>query len=293
VPSKSRVAASLVILATGCTSAAEYGSATQAGSVSPTESAPPSVRTSTTAPATTRAAPTALRVSAGTTRCSRVWLPKRGVGEADYGIDRARGLLDIHFGAMRGGRYRNIAYTVAYLADPSCRTTKAVADLIDHVGPPGWEAQALPRARFCRFEQVLVSVGRGREPAMQQWVAGLQITNVSHTACRVMGYPSGGLLDMRGRVAVPLHEGGGVQLRQFKPNTLRLPPGWSAFFGIDKSVCQTHTASSTFLRVRMPRQTAATTVRIPRTSYCLRKGDKGHRVHVSPLRRSLNAVFRL
>jgi len=72
------------------------------------------------------------------TRCSDVWLPDEGVGEADFGVDAARGLLDIHFSATRSGKYRNFGYTVAYLKDPSCRSTRNLAELIDRVNPPGW-----------------------------------------------------------------------------------------------------------------------------------------------------------
>ena len=72
---------------------------------------------------------------ADATRCSDVRLPERGIGEADYGIDRANGLLDIHFGDRRRGKYRNIEYTVRYRDDPTCRRTPEMAQLIEMVIP--------------------------------------------------------------------------------------------------------------------------------------------------------------
>lgn len=56
------------------------------------------------------------------------------------------GLLGIHFSDTRRGEYRNISYTVRYLADPRCRNTPAVADLIGRVDPPGW----FPAANQCQ-----------------------------------------------------------------------------------------------------------------------------------------------
>jgi hypothetical protein len=123
-----------------------------------TKSASPSVRISSPSPAATPEAPTTAHAPAEGTRCSSVWLPKRGVGEADFGIDAAQGLLDIHFSATRGGTYRNFGYTVAYLADPSCRSTQAIAELIDRVNPPGWEIQT-SRPRACDGHTLLVSLG--------------------------------------------------------------------------------------------------------------------------------------
>lgn len=72
------------------------------------------------------------------TRCDEVRLPDGGVGEADFDVNAAKGLLGIHFSGTRMGKYRNISYTVGYLEDPSCRHAPELAELIGRVGPPGW-----------------------------------------------------------------------------------------------------------------------------------------------------------
>jgi hypothetical protein len=82
----------------------------------------------------------------GVTPCDDIRLPDRGVGEADFAVNAAEGLLGIHFSDTRGGEYRNISYTVRYLEDPSCRNTSEVALLIDRVDPPGW----FPAASQCQ-----------------------------------------------------------------------------------------------------------------------------------------------
>lgn len=75
------------------------------------------------------------------TRCADVRLPKGGLGEADFNVDAALGLLDINFSDTRDGEYRNISYTVRYVGDPSCPTTPAMSDVISRVDPPGWTGQ--------------------------------------------------------------------------------------------------------------------------------------------------------
>lgn len=71
------------------------------------------------------------------TRCSDVRLPKEGIGEADFNVDKAAGLLDINFSDWRSGKYRNISYTVRYLDDPTCRKTPEVAALLDKLNLTG------------------------------------------------------------------------------------------------------------------------------------------------------------
>jgi hypothetical protein len=67
------------------------------------------------------------------TRCADVRLPEEGIGEADFNLDKTRGFLDINFSDTRGGRYRNISYTVRYRSDPTCATVPSMAELIDRV----------------------------------------------------------------------------------------------------------------------------------------------------------------
>jgi hypothetical protein len=72
------------------------------------------------------------------TRCDHLRLPDGGVDEGDFDVDPAKKLLGIHFNDTRNGKYRNVAYTVRYFDDPSCRRTPAIAQLIGRVDPPGW-----------------------------------------------------------------------------------------------------------------------------------------------------------
>lgn len=70
-----------------------------------------------------------------TTQCSMVRLPDGGLGEADFYVDKARGLLDINFSDMRQGQYRNVSYTVRYRDDRSCATDPQIAEVIERVFP--------------------------------------------------------------------------------------------------------------------------------------------------------------
>lgn len=118
----------VLAFALGCSS--DRDSPTTMPSQTPADASP----TEATLTQTPAAATTATKV----TRCADVRLPDGGVGEADFGVRAAEGLLDIHFSDMRRGKYRNIAYTVRYLDDPSCRSRPELAELIGRVGPPGW-----------------------------------------------------------------------------------------------------------------------------------------------------------
>lgn len=72
------------------------------------------------------------------TRCARVRLPRQGLGEADFSVDRAAQTLQMNFSDYRRGEYRNVSYTVRYLQDPTCSSDHEVAHVISRVGPPGW-----------------------------------------------------------------------------------------------------------------------------------------------------------
>ena len=74
----------------------------------------------------------------GITRCADVRLPEEGLGEADYFLDEAAGTLQINFSDLRRGRYRNVSYTVSYLADGTCLSTPGVTDAIDRAAPKDW-----------------------------------------------------------------------------------------------------------------------------------------------------------
>jgi hypothetical protein len=85
------------------------------------------------------------------TRCSDVRLPAKGLGEADFNVDRRRQLLTINFSDVRAGRYRNVSYTVRYEADPSCRTNPQMADVVaralpNHSSPPDEANQGTARS---------------------------------------------------------------------------------------------------------------------------------------------------
>lgn len=125
--------ASIVLAgAAGC--AAEPDRPPSAPATTPTGRGTPEA--SATSPSATPSAPSAPPVAI--TRCSDVRLPAEGVGEVDFAVDAAEGLLGIHFSDTRDGEYRNVSYTVRYLADPSCGRTPSMVELIGRVDPPGW-----------------------------------------------------------------------------------------------------------------------------------------------------------
>ena len=72
------------------------------------------------------------------TRCTDVRLPDGGLEEADFGLDETTGTLQINFSDVRRVRYRNVSYTVRYLADPTCVNTPDVAEVIARVAPKDW-----------------------------------------------------------------------------------------------------------------------------------------------------------
>jgi len=128
------VAALLVFCSfTGCAPSEDGTNPTGRTSVSPTEPAPAMSSTSLTpeAPGAT---------DQRLTRCDRVEQPRGGFGEGDFSVEATEATLGLRFSDWRNGRYRNVAYAIAYLDDPTCRTTPEIRRLLDRVDPPGWTA---------------------------------------------------------------------------------------------------------------------------------------------------------
>lgn len=124
-----------LVLSTGCGGQPDHRAVPSTARASHEEGAAP--RTSQSAP------PTAAKV----TRCADVRLPSDGVGEADFTVNAAAGVLDIHFSDTRHGEYQNVSYRVRYLKDPSCLGTPKMAELIGRINPPGW----FPTANQCQI----------------------------------------------------------------------------------------------------------------------------------------------
>lgn len=122
------------------------------------------------------------------TRCADVRLPDEGLAEADFGLDETTGTLQINFSDFRRGKYRNVSYSVRYLADPTCVSTPDVAEVIARVAPDtSASALTAPRPEPCAaivFEgrrYVLTDRPDGAGPGV-----GRPLGTAEATGCRPM-----------------------------------------------------------------------------------------------------------
>jgi len=120
------------------------------------------------------------------------------------------------------------------------------------------------------------------------------LTNRSHRACVLVGYPTIILSDGDRPLAFVLSNGGGQYVTKRKPQRFTLRPGRSGYFLVAKYRCDgaiLHTATS--VRVLLPATTGALTLDLNRPGaggldYCKRypgdgRVDPGNRVVVSPI----------
>lgn len=76
------------------------------------------------------------------TRCSQVRLPNLHFYESYFHADASSGLLDMRFHRTGSGLTRNVAYTVNYQTDRSCRDRSKLAAIISRVTLEGVRSAA-------------------------------------------------------------------------------------------------------------------------------------------------------
>jgi hypothetical protein len=144
-------------------------------------------------------------------------------------------------------------------------------------------------ARLRLIRQGLVS------EATQQltWVIGIR--NTAAAGCSLDGYPRIALLDINGtRLPYTVRTGGDQMLTSAAPAPVWLPPGGTAYFGINKNVCIVRDIDlAKVIRVIPPGARSALTLRAPSQrimDYCGR-GVVGSVVDITPVESEVAAVF--
>jgi hypothetical protein len=125
----------------------------------------------------------------------------------------------------------------------------------------------------------------------------LVLRNVSNHRCRVEGYPRIALFESRG-TELPfayLHQGD-LMLTGAHPTVVRLAPGATAFFAINKSPCATSPIPkrlATRIRVTVPHDPEEMTAYLgvwPLLDYCPAP-VAGHQIDLTPVEPTARAVF--
>jgi Protein of unknown function (DUF4232) len=144
-------------------------------------------------------------------------------------------------------------------------------------------------ARLRLIRQGLVSEATGQ----LTWVIGLR--NTAAAGCGLDGYPAIALLDShRTRLRYRFRAGGDQMLTSAAPAPVWLPPGGTAYFGINKNACIVRDIDlATVIRVIPPGARSALTLPAPSQrimDYCGR-GVAGSVVDITPVEPDVAAVF--
>jgi uncharacterized protein DUF4232 len=121
------------------------------------------------------------------------------------------------------------------------------------------------------------------------------LTNISGAGCDLQGYPGVSLFTVAGRL-LPFHIrwGGDEVLTKARPALVPLPPGGTAYIGLNKSMCVRHYYRAAHIfQVIPPNDYQPLTYSKPRfaiLTYC-RAGDPGHTVDVSPVEPTVPAIL--
>jgi hypothetical protein len=152
----------------------------------------------------------------------------------------------------------------------------------------------------CLPAQLQLARGPVVSPATGQHPYVFRLENRSRASCLLKGYPSVALLDARGhaRPFVISHRGDQM-VTPALPKVVRLRPGRSAFFMLNKYRCDLGFASTQRirqLRIGLPAEPRAMRLKIalprwPQIGYCGR-GDAGSVVTVSRIASTVAGVSR-
>ena len=146
----------------------------------------------------------------------------------------------------------------------------------------------------CRSSQLGLGVGPDVSEMMEQHTLILRIHNTSASACELRGYPRIVLRDKSG-AALPFQyrQGGDLELTNAPPKLVTLSPGGNAYWGLNKNVCVGHdqglAAEVSFAPPGSRSPLAIALRRYLFIDYC-GQSDPGHRVDLTPIEPTLNAV---
>ena len=155
----------------------------------------------------------------------------------------------------------------------------------------------VPYGVECQPAALRLAQGQRMSEATQQETLILTLTNSSRAGCDLQGYPGLSLLTVAGR-PLPFHIrwGGDEMLTTAAPVLVPLPPGGTAYIGINKDACVGHYyRAAHIVRVIPPngyQPLSYDKPHYPIIGYC-RAGDPGHTVDVSPVEPTLRGVLSL
>jgi len=193
-------------------------------------------------------------------------------------------------------RVAGIAWLALGVAVAGCGSavTGGVAPAV-HATSRARLSSAAPYGVRCLPAQLrLVRQGLVSEATQQlTWVIGLR--NTAAAGCGLDGYPRITLIDSHGtRLPYDVRAGGDQMLTSAAPAPVWLPPGGTAYFGINKNACVVRdTDLATVIRVIPPGAGSALTLRAPSKrimDYCGR-GVVGSVVDTTPVEPDIAAVF--
>jgi len=128
----------------------------------------------------------------------------------------------------------------------------------------------------------------------EQHTAAFVFTNRGSSVCTLEGYPTVKLFDVNGKLfRFAYGHRGDQMITNARPTNVRVSPGGSAYFELNKNVCVgfTNRAART-IRVTMPGGRESVSLRLPHypiIDYCP-AGDPGHGITVSPIEPTLAAA---
>jgi hypothetical protein len=179
-------------------------------------------------------------------------------------------------------QFNNVLVTVA--TDPRAENDSYVPPL-----PP------VPAdVQQCSAPQINISLGPDFNGISQQEPVVLSLQNTSNNACKLGGFPKVALLDADHN-ALPFkyqHTGDQV-LRRGPAPTVVIPPGGSAYLGINKSVCATwvgYEKQAVTIRVTLPGTSTPRALQLPRSLDWCSAGIPGSKVTVAPIEPTAQAL---
>jgi hypothetical protein len=193
-------------------------------------------------------------------------------------------------------RAAGFAWLAAAITATGCgaASTGAAAPAVNPAPSPRLTSAAPHRARCSPGILRLIREGPVSEATEQlTWVIGLR--NAGGAGCGLAGYPRIRLLDSRG-IPIPyrVRKGGDQMLTSAAPAPVWLPPGGTAFFGVNKNACTGRDIDlATAILVIPPGARSALTLRAPSQrimDYCGRGGPDSV-VDITPVEPDLAAVF--
>ena len=148
--------------------------------------------------------------------------------------------------------------------------------------------EPLPRPAACHASNLRIAPDARISAATGQNPVSFRLTNRSATPCVLNGYPRVVFLDDHGtRVPFVINYSGGQMVSSEAPRPVRVLPGRSAFFVLDKYRCDTGSKrAATAVSLRLPGDPTGEPLLVATpdnrsVAFCGR-GDPGSRISVSP-----------